>query len=252
MQQGPPRLRRARPVADAPIDALLLRAEDLTKGWLLALLEQAPLDDAPAILAADLARGRPAHLQRRCPGAGRRGRPASPGAGRRLGAAGLADRGHRWIAGGGDDGSRGGRAARGHLECAASGADPAGRRPDLRALRTAEPRERAGTSGRLAPLGGCRGATDCSRSFRGGRRGCAAGRANRCPSRTPLWKGALADEIRAPPQRFGAVAAAGRARGRRSGAGGGAARRGHGHFRSLRPGSAQCGPAAGHPRLREQ
>jgi GGDEF domain-containing protein len=59
MQQGPPRLRRARPVADAPIDALLLRAEDLTKGWLLALLEQAPLDDAPAILAADLAHDGP-------------------------------------------------------------------------------------------------------------------------------------------------------------------------------------------------
>jgi GGDEF domain-containing protein len=59
MQQGPPRLRRARPVADAPIEALLLRVEDLTKGWLLALLEQAPLDDAPAILAADLARDGP-------------------------------------------------------------------------------------------------------------------------------------------------------------------------------------------------
>jgi GGDEF domain-containing protein len=59
MQQGPPRLRRARPVADAPIDALLLRAEDLAKGWLLALLEQAPLDEAPAILAADLARDGP-------------------------------------------------------------------------------------------------------------------------------------------------------------------------------------------------
>ncbi|MGI8863422.1 MAG: hypothetical protein ACR2JH_03325 [Solirubrobacteraceae bacterium] len=59
MQQGPPRLRRARPVADAPVDALLLRAEDLAKGWLLALVEQAPLDDAPAILAADLARDGP-------------------------------------------------------------------------------------------------------------------------------------------------------------------------------------------------
>jgi GGDEF domain-containing protein len=59
MPQGPPRRRRARPVADAPIDALLLRAEDLAKGWLLALLEQAPLDDAPAILAADLARDGP-------------------------------------------------------------------------------------------------------------------------------------------------------------------------------------------------
>jgi GGDEF domain-containing protein len=59
MQHGPPRRRRARPVADAPIDALLLRAEDLTKGWLLALLEVSPLDEAPAILATDLTRDGP-------------------------------------------------------------------------------------------------------------------------------------------------------------------------------------------------
>ena len=59
MPQGPPRRRRARPVADAPIDALLARAEDLAKGWLLALLESAPLDDAPGILAADLSRDGP-------------------------------------------------------------------------------------------------------------------------------------------------------------------------------------------------
>jgi GGDEF domain-containing protein len=59
MPPGPPRRRRARPVADAPIDPLLLRLEDLAKGWLLALLELAPLDDAPAILAADLARDGP-------------------------------------------------------------------------------------------------------------------------------------------------------------------------------------------------
>ncbi len=59
MLSGPPRRRRARPVADAPIDALLARTEDLAKGWLLALLEQAPLDDAPAILAADLIRDGP-------------------------------------------------------------------------------------------------------------------------------------------------------------------------------------------------
>jgi hypothetical protein len=52
--QGPPRIRRARPVADAPVDALLAAADDLTKGWLLALLEQAPLGDAPGILAADV------------------------------------------------------------------------------------------------------------------------------------------------------------------------------------------------------
>jgi GGDEF domain-containing protein len=54
-----PRRRRARPVADAPIDALLPRSEDLTKGWLLALLEQAPLEAAPAILATDLTRDGP-------------------------------------------------------------------------------------------------------------------------------------------------------------------------------------------------
>src|SRR5215468_8119771 len=59
MPDGPPRRRRARPVADAPVDALLLRLEDLTKGWLLALLEQSPLGDAPSILAADLARDGP-------------------------------------------------------------------------------------------------------------------------------------------------------------------------------------------------
>jgi GGDEF domain-containing protein len=59
MAPVPPRRRRARPVADAPIDALLPRSEELAKGWLLALLEQAPLDDAPAILATDLTRDGP-------------------------------------------------------------------------------------------------------------------------------------------------------------------------------------------------
>lgn len=54
MLTGPPRRRRARPVADAPIETLLERTEDLAKGWLLALLERAPLDDAPRILAAEL------------------------------------------------------------------------------------------------------------------------------------------------------------------------------------------------------
>lgn len=59
MLPGPPRRRRARPVADAPIDPLLSSSEDLAKGWLLALLEQAPLDAAPGILAADLSRDGP-------------------------------------------------------------------------------------------------------------------------------------------------------------------------------------------------
>lgn len=59
MPSGPPRRRWARPVPEAPTEALLPRSEDLAKGWLLALLERAPLDDAPRILAADLAQEGP-------------------------------------------------------------------------------------------------------------------------------------------------------------------------------------------------
>ncbi len=59
MLPGPPRRRRARPVADAPIDTLLSRSEDLAKGWLLALLEGAPLADASQILATELTRDGP-------------------------------------------------------------------------------------------------------------------------------------------------------------------------------------------------
>ncbi len=59
MLSGPPRRRRARPVADAPVDVLLPLAEDLAKGWLLALLEQASLEEAGSILAADLSRDGP-------------------------------------------------------------------------------------------------------------------------------------------------------------------------------------------------
>ncbi len=59
MPSGPPRRRRARPVPDAPIEALLARSEDLAKGWLIALLEGAPLKDAPRILGADLTRDGP-------------------------------------------------------------------------------------------------------------------------------------------------------------------------------------------------
>ncbi len=54
-----PRRRRARPVADAPLDALLPRVEDLAKGWLVALLEQAPLHEAPGIVGDALTRDGP-------------------------------------------------------------------------------------------------------------------------------------------------------------------------------------------------
>jgi len=59
MQEGAPRRRRARPVADAPVDELLARSDEIAKGWLLALVEELPLERSPAILAADLARDGP-------------------------------------------------------------------------------------------------------------------------------------------------------------------------------------------------
>jgi GGDEF domain-containing protein len=54
-----PRRRRPRPVVSAGVEALLLRGEELAKGWLLALVEDAPLDEAAAILAGDVARDGP-------------------------------------------------------------------------------------------------------------------------------------------------------------------------------------------------
>jgi GGDEF domain-containing protein len=50
MAPSVPRRRRARPVVDVPIDLLVPRAADLAKGWLLALLEDAPLAAAPALV----------------------------------------------------------------------------------------------------------------------------------------------------------------------------------------------------------
>lgn len=59
MDRGVPRRRRPRPVVAAGVEAILLRGDDLAKGWLLALLEDAPLDDAPAILAGQVAQDGP-------------------------------------------------------------------------------------------------------------------------------------------------------------------------------------------------
>ena len=55
MNSGTPRRRRARPVADAPVDELLARTDQLAKGWLLALLENVALEDAATVLAGSLA-----------------------------------------------------------------------------------------------------------------------------------------------------------------------------------------------------
>lgn len=60
MRPSPPRRRPPRPVADAPVKALVERSEDVAKGWLLALVEQEPLAGAASILAAELARDGPA------------------------------------------------------------------------------------------------------------------------------------------------------------------------------------------------
>ena len=59
MAADAPRRRRARPVADAPIDVLLARVEDIAKGWVLALVEQVPLHEAPGILTETLTRDGP-------------------------------------------------------------------------------------------------------------------------------------------------------------------------------------------------
>src|SRR6059058_3091125 len=61
MPAGPTdRLARARPVADAPVAALVAAAEDLAKGWLLELVAAGPLDAAAALPFAELAREGPA------------------------------------------------------------------------------------------------------------------------------------------------------------------------------------------------
>jgi GGDEF domain-containing protein len=54
MAPSVPRRRRARPVGGAPIELLVPASADLAKGWLLALLEDAPLKDAPALLGSAL------------------------------------------------------------------------------------------------------------------------------------------------------------------------------------------------------
>jgi hypothetical protein len=55
MERGVPRRRRPRPVVSAGFESLLSRSEELAKGWLLALIEDAPLEAAAAILAGDVA-----------------------------------------------------------------------------------------------------------------------------------------------------------------------------------------------------
>jgi GGDEF domain-containing protein len=59
MYPGPPRPRRARPIPELSLEALLERLEDVTKGWLLALIEDAPLEQAGSILTAGLVREGP-------------------------------------------------------------------------------------------------------------------------------------------------------------------------------------------------
>ena len=55
MQPATPRRRRARPVPEAPIEPLVADAERLAKGWLIAVIEQEPLSEAPEMVAAEWA-----------------------------------------------------------------------------------------------------------------------------------------------------------------------------------------------------
>jgi len=56
----PVRRRRARPVADAPVTALVAGADDLAREWLVALLAQRPLAGAAQVPVAELAAHAPA------------------------------------------------------------------------------------------------------------------------------------------------------------------------------------------------
>ncbi len=54
-----PRRRRPRPLAGAPVGALVERAPEIARGWLLAVLEVSPLDALAALPAAEFARRAP-------------------------------------------------------------------------------------------------------------------------------------------------------------------------------------------------
>src|SRR5437763_1762055 len=65
-ERGVLRRRRPRPVVSAGVEALLLRAEQLAKAWLLALVAGGPRDEAAATLAGEVApagSGRPGHAE---------------------------------------------------------------------------------------------------------------------------------------------------------------------------------------------
>jgi GGDEF domain-containing protein len=59
MERGVARRKRPRPVVSAGLESLLSRSDELAKGWLVALVEDAPLEAAAAILAGDVARDGP-------------------------------------------------------------------------------------------------------------------------------------------------------------------------------------------------
>jgi len=60
MPPATPRRRRPRPLPDAPIDLLLARSEALARGWLIALIEEVPLEEAARIRLPELVAGGPA------------------------------------------------------------------------------------------------------------------------------------------------------------------------------------------------
>jgi GGDEF domain-containing protein len=59
MVRGIPRRRPGRPVSDAALEQLEQRSEDLTKAWLLELIERRPLHDAARLLSGGLTREGP-------------------------------------------------------------------------------------------------------------------------------------------------------------------------------------------------
>src|SRR5436189_5319442 len=83
MPPGPSdRASRARPVADAPVAALIAASEDLAKAWLLELVAAGPLSAAPSLPLESLASEGPA-LCAAVARSGRRRRAGAPAARRR-------------------------------------------------------------------------------------------------------------------------------------------------------------------------
>jgi hypothetical protein len=59
VNRGVPRRRRPKPIVTEGVKALVVRGDELAEGWLLALIEDAPLESAATIMTGGVARDGP-------------------------------------------------------------------------------------------------------------------------------------------------------------------------------------------------